>query len=118
MDTTGQEPPRTPPKSSPPAAGTAWPRARLALARNGSCSNAAAVARLAGSASKQRRMKVLALSDMDSGTSGCILNMPTWRRGPEGPAALAGGVLEVGTPPRRAQAVGTLNIAAWGLPSS
>lgn len=50
---------------------------RLVTVRNSSVSRSRAVARRSGSGSKQRRMKALASSDMDSGISGWILNIPT-----------------------------------------
>lgn len=74
------------PPGSPLAVGALWLRGCLASTRNGSCSNADAVALTAGSASKQRRMKALASSDMEPGTSGCALNMPTCRMGCTGTA--------------------------------
>ncbi|TNN59209.1 hypothetical protein EYF80_030582 [Liparis tanakae] len=44
---------------------------RLVTVRNSSVSRSRAVARRSGSGSKQRRMKALASSDMESGISGC-----------------------------------------------
>lgn len=90
--------PPTPP-CSPLTVGALWLLARLAPARNGSCSNADAVARLAGSASKQRRMKALASSDMEPGTSGCALNIPTCGTGCTGTGHPAEGTSGLGSPP-------------------
>lgn len=47
--------------------------------KNWSLSRSPAVALLLGSGSKQRRMKDLASGERDSGISGWILNIPTWK---------------------------------------
>lgn len=43
-------------------------------------SRSTARALLFGSGSKQRKMNDLASNDRDSGISGCILNIPTWKK--------------------------------------
>lgn len=51
----------------------------LVTFKNSSTRSSLAQVLLSGSGSKQRSMKAFASADMDSGISGCILNIPTWQ---------------------------------------